>query len=129
MAIKKFYVSTGRYESLTRSRYMANTYGKTSFSPPEEDLPVGQAHGAYAGLLFDQRWKQRRQQILHRDNQKCVICLATEKLHVHHRQYHFIKALQKFKSPWEYEDRLMITLCEKCHQRGHNKFKVPTIYV
>lgn len=125
----KFHANNGRYEALARSRYMTNTYGKASFAPPEEDVPEGQAHGAYGGLLFDPRWKQRRQEILTRDNQQCVICTSNEKLQVHHRQYHFVKALQKYKAPWEYEDRLMITLCERCHTRGHNRYKVPTIYL
>jgi hypothetical protein len=31
--------------------------------------------------------------------------------------------------PWDYTDNLLITLCEKCHQKGHKQYKVPTIYI
>jgi hypothetical protein len=50
-------------------------------------------------------------------------------LQVHHRQYHFIVSQQKFRLPWEYPNHLLITLCESCHNRGHNKYKVPTINI
>ena len=87
------------------------------------------SHGGYGSTLFDPRWKTRRKQIIARDGAKCVICGAGEKLQVHHRQYHFIQALEIFKDPWDYPDHLMITLCQPCHQRGHNKFKVPIKYL
>lgn len=86
-------------------------------------------HGSYGNLLFDQRWKNKRAAIVGRDNGCCVICKNTEDLQVHHRQYHFIKSANAFKMPWDYADHLMITLCKSCHQRGHSKFKVPTITI
>ena len=125
----KFHNSKGRYDALTHSRYKNNTYGQASFSTPEEDVPEGQAHGTYGKLLFDKRWIEKRKEILSRDKEQCVICKRAESLQVHHRQYHFVKALQKFKAPWEYEASLMVTLCERCHTRGHRKFKVPNVYV
>jgi hypothetical protein len=124
-----FHLGKGRYDALKNSRYKENTYGKTSFSEPEEDIPKNQAHGTYGALLFDKRWIEKRSEIIQRDNAQCVICGKSHSLQVHHRQYHFVKALQKFKAPWEYENRLMITLCDRCHTRGHGKYKVPNVYV
>ena len=56
------------------------------------------SHGSYGGLLFDKRWKLRRSEILLKDNNRCVICKEDNELQVHHRQYHFYKALNKFKN-------------------------------
>ena len=87
------------------------------------------AHGTYGGLLFHPRWKEKRVEILARDNGRCVICSEPDDLQVHHRQYHFIKKQQCFKVPWDYEDGLLITLCKSCHNRGHSKYKVPTLVI
>lgn len=86
-------------------------------------------HGSYGGLLFDPRWKSKRTTILERDNFQCVICGNTVGLQIHHRQYHFINELQQFKPPWDYENRLLISLCESCHKRGHRQYKIPTINI
>lgn len=86
------------------------------------------AHGSYGALLFTTEWKNKRSQILARD-QKCIICFSNENLQIHHRQYHFIVRENKYKLPWEYEDYLLITLCESCHRCGHSKYKVPTINI
>jgi 5-methylcytosine-specific restriction endonuclease McrA len=84
----------------------------------------------YGEKLFDPRWKIKRKQILNRDANKCVICKKDEgHMHVHHKQYHFIKRLQIHVDPWDYEDRLMVTLCESCHSRGHYRYKVPIKYI
>lgn len=125
---ENFSRSEGRYTSLATSRFKEFTYG-TKSDGSNGGLESHQQHGTYGALLFDKRWIARRHEILIRDNYECVICKDTEALQVHHRQYHFIKALNQFKAPWEYEDYLMITLCENCHSRGHNKFKVPNVYV
>lgn len=84
-----------------------------------------EAHGAYGSALFDPRWKAKRKEIVERDGHKCVICKSDQNLQVHHRQYHFVKPLNGYKNPWEYEDSLLITLCEPCHKRGHGLYKVP----
>jgi hypothetical protein len=125
---RKFHVGKGRYGALAGSRYMSFTYGRESFSKAEEDAPKKQSHGTYGALLFDKRWIARRLDILTRDSNACVNCQETVNLQVHHRQYHFIKALQQFKAPWDYEDYLMITLCDRCHSKGHGKYKIPNIY-
>lgn len=86
-------------------------------------------HGGYGATLFDPRWKARRIEILERDGRKCKICNSSEKLQVHHRQYHFSRSLNRFKDPWEYSNNLMVTLCQSCHQKGHRIYKVPTKYI
>jgi len=84
----------------------------------------------YGEKLFDPRWIEKKKQILNRDNNKCVICRKTEvKLQVHHKQYHFIKRLQIHVDSWDYNDNLLISLCESCHSRGHYRYKVPMKYV
>lgn len=92
----------------------------------QDDIPT---HGTYGALLFDPRWRMKREEILLRDHHSCVICKRTEDLQVHHRQYHFVVRKNNFKFPWEYDNTLLITLCEPCHKRGHNKYKVPTINI
>ncbi len=83
----------------------------------------------YNILLLDPRWKMKRKVILERDNNKCVICKSTKSLNVHHRQYHYSKILKNFKNPWEYDDCLLITLCDICHKKGHELYNVPIKYV
>lgn len=94
--------------------------------PLVNDIP---AHGTYAAALFRPEWKLKREEILTRDSHCCVICKKNNALQVHHRQYHFIVKDNKFRLPWEYPDSLLITLCGSCHNRGHNKYKVPIINV
>jgi len=86
-------------------------------------------HGSYGALLFRDEWKRKRKEILERDGHKCVICRSNKNNVVHHRQYVFMKGQQVFKDPWDYDNRLLITLCRSCHQRGHSKFEVPIIYI
>ncbi len=87
-----------------------------------------ETHGTYGALLLDPNWKRRRLDILRRDSYQCVNCNSVDKLQVHHRQYHFSKGENKFRLPWEYPSHLMVTLCEKCHSKGHYTFKIPTKY-
>lgn len=82
-------------------------------------------HGSYRNKLFDLRWKVKRNEILKRDQNRCVHCGSTLRLHIHHRQYHFAKNLNMFHNPWEYSNTLLITLCKQCHQKGHRLYKVP----
>lgn len=124
----RFHIGKVRYQSLAISRYKDHTYGETKFSEPEIELEA-KTHGTYGALLFDKRWIEKRAEIILRDHNRCVICSSDENLEVHHRQYHFVKALKRFKAPWDYENRLMITLCSKCHTRGHRKFRVPNVYI
>ncbi len=66
----------------------------------------------YVQMLRDPRWQRRRNEILIRDNYRCVWCKDTENnLQVDHRRY------RKGAKPWEYEDRDLQTLCASCHER------------
>lgn len=87
------------------------------------------AHGSYGALLFRPEWKIKREEILKRDSHSCVVCHGKMGVQVHHRQYHFMVRQNQFRMPWDYPPNLLITLCEYCHKRGHNIYKVPTINI
>ncbi len=80
----------------------------------------------YGKLLSDVRWKSKTLEIKERDKNKCKNCGERKYLQVHHRQYHYVTSLGRFKHPWDYPNDLLITLCKKCHDSGHSKYKVPT---
>jgi len=66
----------------------------------------------YQLVLKDPRWQRKRLEILNRDNFTCQKCKsATDTLHVHHR--HYIAG----RFPWDYSDNLLVTLCQKCHEK------------
>lgn len=118
-----------RYTTISLGKKLTGRYFRQKLindSVRHSDAIVPQ-HGSYGNLLFDPRWKAKRTEVLLRDNHCCVICNSADQLQVHHRQYQFIKKENAFKMPWAYSDHLLITLCKSCHQRGHNKFKVPII--
>jgi len=74
---------------------------------------------SYQNLLHHPKWFEKRDQILKRDNKKCLGCGNKENLQVHHRQYHFSKKNKSFVPPWQYKERYLITLCNHCHLTGH----------
>jgi hypothetical protein len=124
----RFHIGSIRYDSLSRSRLNDYDFKEVIIANINIELP-DKRHGTYGRLLFDKRWSAKRAEIIHRDNECCTICGNVGKLQVHHRQYHFIVALRQFKAPWDYEDYLMISLCENCHSRGHAQYKVPILYL
>lgn len=64
----------------------------------------------YQELLKDPRWIKKRNQILSRDKNTCQFCGCQDKyMQVHHKRY------IKGNKPWEYEDKDLITLCNRCH--------------
>jgi hypothetical protein len=72
----------------------------------------------YAKKFQTKRWQKKRAKILKRDNFKCQMDLCCSDsddgmLHVHHIVY------MKDRDPWDYDDRLLITLCSECHKRIH----------
>lgn len=79
----------------------------------------------YGQLLLLPQWKAKRKQILLRDGNKCRSCGSTSFLQVHHRQYHISKSVGVFRLPWKYDNKYLITLCNKCHNAGHTKFRIP----
>lgn len=83
-------------------------------------------HGSYKELLFDKRWLEKRAKIIQRDRYKCINCGSDKQLVVHHKQYHIHKGTQNKYAPWEYSDKYLVTLCERCHTKGHQLYEVPT---
>ena len=77
----------------------------------------------YNEQLKNPLWQKKRLEIMNRDEFQCKMCFSKENsLVVHHKVYY-----SKTKA-WEYEDYLLITLCEKCHNLIHriindNSFK------
>lgn len=72
----------------------------------------------YYRLLKDDRWLDKREEILQRDDYKCFSCNHKaddlpplgNQLHVHHLIY------KKDLNPWEYDNKDLITLCDECHK-------------
>ncbi len=70
----------------------------------------------YDDQLKDQRWIDRREEILLRDNDTCQrcghkrICAASTNLNVHHKYY------IPNTMAWDYPDEALITWCKKCHR-------------
>ena len=76
----------------------------------------------YSELLKDQRWQDKRKEILKRDNHECQYCgLGLRRVNVHHLIY--IKGLK----PWEYDNELLITLCDIHHELIHDINKIIAI--
>ena len=69
----------------------------------------------YSKLLKDPLWLQKRNIIIQRDNNQCVICGSNKKLQVHHKFY------REGCLPWEYENEVLVTLCQDCHYKEHAK--------
>jgi len=66
--------------------------------------------------LRDPRWQKKRLEIMKRANWGCEVCNNDKiNLQIHHKEY--IRGLK----PWEYQDNLLICLCEDCHRAISNK--------
>src|SRR5690349_10880686 len=132
--MSKFHNHNGRYSATYKSRYADYIKdriidGKDPMAINSHDSISPLNHGSYGALILHPSWRSKRMEIIERDNNRCRICNSEVELQVHHRQYHFIKATQQFKVPWDYPENLLITLCSKCHARGHSKYKVPFITI
>lgn len=69
----------------------------------------------YSEKLNDPRWQKKRLEIFQRDDWKCRRCKsATKTLHVHHLRY------LPNTEPWEYSDKLLISVCNDCHKQAHS---------
>ena len=56
-------------------------------------------------------WQEKRLKIMQRARFSCERCFVDDKqLHVHHIFY------ERGKKPWEYEDCVLLCLCEACHK-------------
>lgn len=66
---------------------------------------------SYLEKLKNPKWQKKRLEILQRDEFKCRNCNDDDScLQIHHLVYNNC-------DPWEYENRHLITLCEKCHKK------------
>lgn len=64
----------------------------------------------YADKLKDPRWQKMRLEVFNRDEWTCQFCGAKDQtLHIHHLLYQQC-------DPWECDQSLLKTLCEKCHE-------------
>lgn len=72
----------------------------------------------YAAKLKDPRWRALRATILIRDGNKCQTCGSKSDLQVHHKKY--------TGEPWEAPESDLITLCESCHKKAHEKVLIPS---
>lgn len=69
-------------------------------------------------LYKDPRWQKKRLEIFERDKFTCIFCGCKDKtLHAHHLLY-----IDNLK-PWEYNEHLIVTLCEDCHEIESTKRK------
>lgn len=84
---------------------------------------------AYRQQLYDPRWRSLRDEILQRDGYRCRSCGSPHGLQVHHRQYHVWRKTGAWKKPWEYSPRLLVSLCDRCHESGHKQYQVPIISI
>lgn len=92
---------------------------KADFRPalPLVHLPgVNGTHmGTYSDLLRDPRWQKARLKKLEAAEWRCEACMdGGSTLHVHHKRY------IKGRMPWEYEQALLVVLCESCHEAQHD---------
>lgn len=73
-----------------------------------------------SSMYRDSRWQQKRLEIMERDNWTCRSCGASGDgtfLNVHHAYY------EAGCKPWEYDNDLLITWCEDCHEKHHRRLK------
>jgi 5-methylcytosine-specific restriction endonuclease McrA len=70
---------------------------------------------SYEDQLKTDEWKNKRLDIVERDNYTCYLCGYHGLLvNVHHLRY------IRGKMAWEYPDNLLITLCRGCHKTVHS---------
>ena len=83
----------------------------------------------YADQLLKQEWKDKRDEILKRDDYRCQWCgtggSSDNPMNIHHWYY------AKGRRPWEYPNRSLMTICKTCHKnitnRGKDVDEFPTI--
>ena len=78
----------------------------------------------YTNQLELPQWHLKREEILKRDSYRCRACGSAVSLQVHHRQYHIDKKTGEYVAPWKYNNKYLITLCNKCHTGGHLLYRI-----
>ena len=71
----------------------------------------------WSSAYRDSRWQKKRLEVMERDCWMCTDCEAGEDdgvtLNVHHIYY------ESGRAPWEYEESMLVTRCESCHEKMH----------
>lgn len=91
-----------------------NDHISSSYIPSNVRTP------SYEELLQTENWHKKRQHILHRDGYRCCWCGSDKNLNVHHKYYSKHPNGNKVL-PWNYPDDALITLCQHCHQKAHQR--------
>jgi DNA-directed RNA polymerase subunit RPC12/RpoP len=81
----------------------------------------------YEELLKLPQWKNKRHSILERDGYKCKYCGSKQFLNVHHK-YYLKYPNNQMIPPWKYNDDALITLCNNCHKKVHQKNIIKVYY-
>lgn len=90
-------------------------------------LPKHETSISYDDLLKSPRWLDKRNIILERDHHKCCYCGSTYNLQVHHKYYSKYPNGKKV-DPWNYSNDALITLCDKCHKKVHQRKTIKVYY-
>lgn len=93
---------------------------------PKEPVQFKKAE-TYDDLLQRKEWKDKRLKILKRDNYQCKYCHSNDSLNIHHKYYSIYPTGLKVE-PWNYPDDALITLCEHCHHKLHERKKIKFYY-
>ena len=95
----------------------------------EEMTYTGQQYKSeYDRLLHEPQWYEFRQKIIKQHGNKCDWCGTRYRLQVHHK-YYLKTPDNKHVEPWDYPDNAMMCLCEDCHKKAHEKYKIRTYYI
>ena len=73
----------------------------------------------YLKKLESRKWREKREEILKRDHFRCTCCGNEKNLIVHHTYY-----IAGFPNPWEYPNKSLLTLCNKCHTEFHEYHEI-----
>lgn len=74
-------------------------------------------NGEYVKFYQSREWRQKRKEILKRDNNECQRCKSEGKYHVAEHVHH-IKHLDKY--PFlALTNSNLISLCKRCHNKEH----------
>lgn len=73
---------------------------------------------SYGEKLKNPLWQKKRLEIMQRDDFRCHQCLDSKStLNVHHKKYIY------GRDPWEYDNKYLVTLCDRCHDKYHKYWK------
>lgn len=83
-----------------------------------------QKKATYWEKLKDPRWQKKRLEVLSLHEFTCQHCGSTEDtLHVHHPYY------EKNKEPWDYDEDVLMCVCENCHKYAHYEEDIFNEYI